>query len=79
MDDDVERPRLIPLLSRMFQTPVEAIVSSAAFPAASPTVAEPPLSESAPPSLNVVVPPIVSPEMLVVPLALSAPDPSPRA
>ena len=62
MDDEVERPCLIPLSSRMFQVPVEAMISLAMSPAASPTVAEPPLSVSAPKSSKIVVPPMVRPE-----------------
>ena len=73
--DDFDLPSAMPLLSRMSQVPVEAIVSLATSPDASPSVVEPPLSVSVPPSLNVVVPPIVSPATVVVPLASSVPAP----
>ena len=77
--DDVDEPSAIPLLSMMSQVPVEAIVSLATSPDESPSVTEvarPPLSLSVPPSLNVSVPPIVSPVAVVVPLASSVPAPS---
>ena len=72
-DDDAELPRLIALSSRMFQVPAEPMMALATLPDASPTVAEPPLSESEPLTSKTVVPATVRPESVLVPLALSWP------
>ena len=71
IDDEAEAPSAIPLSSAMSQIPVDALMSLAAAPLASPTVTAPPLCVSVFRLRNVVVPPIVRPETAAAPESVS--------